>query len=494
VTNVLFWNIRNFGIRKINDPRGGVVPNTGGLTYPQTSAARRAIIMAAIAAAAPDIIVIVEVGSGSTPGDLATNSGGLQGASRLLADLRALTPAAGWRMVPPLWLGARVFFARPASTETVAVLYRGITGTVNRYFTGPNLWTIGANGLSVAPAAMGALPIAGTNYPPQFDAFLTPARAIPGGSLYRPLAPERQSAARITFVRPSNKRPRGGVPYNPSRYGGFRPPYMTSFYEFDTGPMTGRTLTLFAIHSPPRTGPARSMMNDFRATPEIGNAPNAQEIKIMCGDFNLNFLNVAGAYANRYQPLTNGPLAYQSLLPTNVVPPGNPAQLQAFRGYFATHTSAVPFTGPANARVPPTAATQFLWSNPAAAPPPPPPAPGDSYYPGYGYTSAADDTDSIDNILVWPVVAQPGPNQLTVMNLVAGSPFVAQAVVPTPGVPLGAQAFPAVFGNPAPPAGWAPNPIAPNYAAPLALQLYGWPNYGRIYSTSDHFGLLAAIP
>ena len=476
MTNILYWNIRQFGIRKINDPRGGAPP-IGAPTYAQRSADRFAVIAAVINAAAPDIISIVEATTGRTNGDLATNTGGLLGSIELLNALRLTNPAAGWRMVPLLWLGSRT--TRTAGgLETVAVLYRGVSGNVTRYFTGPNYWVGGAGGVSTDPATGVA---AATDYPAPFNGFLAPARAIPGGSLYRGGAPEQRSAARIYYALP-RRRVRGGAPPNFSRYGGFRPPYMTSFYEVNALTGATRTLTIFSIHSPPQTGLARTLMRYYGQTPEIQAAPGLGEIKILAGDFNLNFLNTGtGLYTNVYGPVTL--YGYQSQLPTGLAPPGTAAGIAQFRGNFATHMSSAP-------AAPPAANTLFLWSDPG------PPAAVPSYYPAYGYTSAADNTDSIDNILVRPAAAY----GVTVLNVVTGTPF--QAAVPANNAPLGAAALATQFTNPPPPPPfppppppyWPDNPTAEDFNAASAVQFYTWQNYGCVYSTSDHFGLTTTIP
>jgi hypothetical protein len=477
MTNILYWNIRTFAIRKINNPSAAPANNAGGLTYTQTSADRRAIIMAEIAAAAADIISIVEVRTGRGTGDLVTPSGGLQGAQLLLTLLRAADAAAEWRMVPPLWLGSRVV-PTAGGLETVAVLYRGVTGNVTRYFTGPNLWTGGA-GFSSTVGAPG-------NYPAPFNWFLaeppTAPRQIPNGSLYRPstaLVPswETQSAARISYSRASNL---GHRRARVDLYGGFRPPYMTSFYEVDGVTGAARTLTLFSIHAPPSRGDAAVLMRTFSRTDEIANAPVGAEIKILAGDFNLNFLNtVTGNYTQVYGPLTG--LGYQSLLPTGAGAPVGAGPIKQFRGNFATHLRSVPTKPPPQ----PAADTLFLWTDPAIPV-------TDSYYPAYGCTSVAENTDSLDNILVRP--APLAPYVLTIMNLVTGSPF--QAAVPANNAPLGAVALASQFTNPAaaPANAWPQAPAADDFNAGDAVLLSSWPNYGRIYSTSDHFGLTTTIP
>lgn len=477
MTNILYWNIQQFSINLINIPgAAGAVPNQGapGLTDGVAAQQRLGVIMNVINAAAADIISIVEVQTGTNGhSDLATNSGGLQAAAFLLGELRGADPGAQWRMVPPLWLGARNYL--DARAETVAVLYRGVTGTVQRYFTGPNQWT---GNVSAVP---GAGVVAG-NYPLNFNTFIdngagVPVRNIPAaaGAANRGGQPENQSAARIFFPRPTVKRPRGEAPYRPSRYGGFRPPYMTSFYEEDVAAGTARTLTVFSVHLPPNQNDATAVMGFLGDTPEIINAPAANEIKILCGDFNLDFLTAAGAYSNVYQPVTAA--GYQSLLDDTLIPPVNAAQLQAYRGYFGTHIKNTPDENDAQV-------SRFLWSNGANL----------SYYPGYQYVS---NHVSIDNILVKaPIVLNPRP-PLTIMNLVIGSPFVANPILAGFNPPLGVTALLSQFAGPpavpAPPGVWPQNPSAANFNLPDAHALCGWNNYGRIRGTSDHFPLVTTL-
>jgi hypothetical protein len=479
MTNILYWNVRQFSINLINSPDNNVIPGLGGVTYTGASHQRLGLIVSVIAAAAADIVTIVETQTGSrVPGDLATDSGGLQASRLLLQVLRFIFPAQGWRMVPPLWLGTRWGAARPARTETVTVLYRGTTGNVTRYFTGPNFWSGGVGGISVDPVAAPGVPAA---YPNPIDTYLQPARAIPAASLYRPNVQEDQSAARIKYL---DQVRRAGLRQNTrrrlqdvERYGGFRPPYMTSFFEQDLVAGTARTLTVFSIHSPPKAGPAKTLMRYFSQTPEILAAPGLGEIKILCGDFNLDFLNAAGTYTNIYNPVTG--IGYQSQMPTNLVPPaaGGDA-LRAYRGYFATHLRDQP--PPAN-----FAATAFLWSIGGT----------NATYPGYGYPSTGS-TASIDNILVRPAVAYP----FTVLNLVTGTPYVASALLTAPNpvvpVPLGAVVMGTGFaaapaGAPAGP--WPLEPTAAIYNHPDALMLCAWPNYNKVYGTSDHLPLVTTL-
>lgn len=482
MTNILYWNVRQFSINLIDSPDNFAIPGLGGVTYTGASHQRLALIVNVITTAAADIVTIVETQTGSrVPGDLATNSGGYQASDHLLTELRNQFPLQGWRMVPPLWLGTRWGAARPARTETVTVLYRGTTGMVNRYFTGPNFWSGGVGGVSTDPAGGLGAPAA---YPNPIDAFLQPARAIPAASLYRPNTQEDRSAARIKYL---DQVRRAGLRQNArrrlqdvERFGGFRPPYMTSFFEQDLGAGLARTLTIFSIHSPPKAGPAKTVMRYFSQTPEIMSAAGVGETKILCGDFNLDFLNPAGVYSNVYGPVTG--VGYQSQLPTGLAPPaaGNADALRAFRGYFATHMRDQP--APAN-----LATSPFLWSVAGGGP--------DAIYPGYGYPSGGN-TSSIDNILVKPAGAFP----LTVLNLVTGTPYVASALLTAPNpvvpVPLGAVMMGTGFAAApaAPPTGpWPLEPTAATYTHPSALMLCAWPNYNKVFGTSDHLPLVTTI-
>ncbi|MBB4952053.1 hypothetical protein H4S14_000095 [Agrobacterium vitis] len=493
MTNILYWNIRQFTTKLINSSDGSVVPGIAGLTYATASQQRLALVQNVIDAAKADIICIVEVSSGNGgASDLGPYGNGPQAAALLLQELRDADPthAAQWRMVPPLWLGSRI--TPPAGTETVAVLYRGKTGTVGRYFTGPNVWTGGAGGVSKNPQTGTFTP---QNYPENYNTFIDDPtqgieeRNIPPTSLYRRGKAENQSAARIFYEatqRVGQKRGRN-LYEETGIYGAYRPPYMTSFYEINTATNSERNLTVFSVHAPPQRGAAKAFMQFMADTPEITTAPDvtSAEIKVICGDFNLQFLNANGSYSGVYQPLTG--LGYQSLLPTDLDAPADAAALAAFRGYFATHISAVPSL-PSPLYPPEGAATRFLWSDGYTN--------SLSYYPGYGYTSAAKNTDSIDNILVWSYQAQAPQFPLTVMNLVTGWPFERSTLLPAAcEPPLGENedivASASTFT--APPAPWPLNPTAANYSAGDGEILCSWPNYGRIYSTSDHFPLVTTL-
>lgn len=499
MTNIVYWNIENFGINKFNDPsrkrpRYGQGKN-GGNSPAVASAQRRTNLAAILNATQPDIIVVVEVSSGAGGGgDLATNTGGLNGASYILDLLRAnpLDPNnAEWRLVPPLKVGAG------GLTESVAVFYRGVSGTVGtptevqRYFTGPNIWT-GAN-VSVAAGAPAPYPGVAVGWPNILE-FLDPpgaaaARNIPVGAQYNGNLAESTVAARISFAAQVGAIPAPPVAGGFINYNGLRQPYMVSFVEEDnTGAIT-RNLTIIAVHSPPNFIGATNYMNvllsgaaDVAAPPDV---VNHNEIKIVCGDFNLNAITALGARTNAYNTLVG--LNYTALLYPPPALPGGIA-LESYQGYLATHIK------PARRNAQRTKNSRFLWSDNTVG------APVPSHYPGYRYIGSdiVNNFFSIDNILVQPA---PGAPQFTIMNQVTGTPFNLVGGLPV-GVPVGTRIMPHGLTNlplaPAiPPAGplpiaW-PQAPAPNYAAGLARSLNGWSNYGNLRGTSDHLALFASI-
>jgi hypothetical protein len=465
MTRVLFWNLQTFGINKIDDPSLRRGAGMGGLTFQQASVMRRNLVANTLVAATPEIIVLVEVGSGdSYPDDLATNTGGWAGALDLLNRLRIANPAMGWRLVPPLRVGRR-----PGSKpETVAVLYQGVSGAVRRYFTGPNLWVGGANGHSTAPG----FGVVGNAYPAarNLDTMLVPpvlpavpARNIPGGALHNGGLAENVVAARTRFRL-------SGDPASWINYGVYRPPYMVTFTEADALGNVQRNLTLFGVHSPAVAGDAGVFIIYLQNTEDVVAALGANETRVIGGDFNLRLLAANGGPSNVYAPL--GP-NYVPLWQSAGAPA--PVDLNAYIGYFATHIKHKYTSN--------TEATQFLWSDP----------PNQSPYPGYGYIGSKFVANfySIDNILVWPHQALPYNYQSTVMNGVVGTPFNLVAPIPG-GAPPGTVALGQQMNN-APP-GWPPAPNALQVANIGARNnLTSWANYGYQYSTSDHFAVFAVV-
>src|SRR5262249_7459996 len=139
--------------------------------------------------------------------------------------------SATWRLVPPLRIG------RGGKAETVAVFYRGRStvggGIVNRYFTGPNIWTGGYNGFSVQPRTAAAAAYPGR--PPMgaaldINAMIVPpgtaVRNIPGTALHNAGVAENRVAARNEFRDFDN-----GNPGDVLDFSTLREPYMATFTE-----------------------------------------------------------------------------------------------------------------------------------------------------------------------------------------------------------------------------------------------------------------------
>ena len=431
----------------------------GGMTRQQASAFRSQVLVRVVNAANPDIIMVVEVSSGdSSPNDLASMTGGMAGCVDLLTRIQAALPA--WRLVPPLRIG------QGGKAESIGVFFRAtstVAGQViNRFFTGPNLWTGGYNGTSVAAGVAAAYPAAaGGN--PDINAMLVPpptvARQIPAAALYNGNVAENQVAARTKFSLwdQATDGADGAI-----QYGEFREPYMVSFTEQNTVTGVLRDLTLFGVHSPAVVGDPAVFVTYLANTYEVMRANVGTETRVVCGDFNVNLLDPAGNDAQVYADMAG----YQVLLTPGAGPPAN---VDWFRGYFATHIK--PRT--------PTAASRLLWSDGANA----------SAYPGYGYFGSdfVANFFSVDNILVRPAPAAPNT---TVLNPVVGTPYTAGGVAPPAGAPIGTRPMAHSFTNAL---GWPPTPNAAPYTLALSSNLRSWANYGYVRSTSDHFALYADV-
>lgn len=446
MTRIVFWNIQNFSRNKINDPSMAVVAGHGGVTQNAASNVRRATILQQLhptlpgpggGAVYPHIIVVVEVCTGATgPGQLATNSLGRQGAIYMVQQLRAVTANPQWRLVPPIQVGTG------GRVETVAIFYDG----ANLLFTGPNVWS-GVQSVRPGPVP-GAYPAAIIS---EVNAGLPP-RMTPLGTT------EEHCAPRIQFTHL-------GAPYATAI--GMREPYMASFLELPA--VGGRPISVFAAHASPQPVFAAQLQIDMSNIDEIvgGLAPN--EVRVICGDFNLNLLMPPPAYAPA------GPYALltaQGYVPLLTPPLPQPAPIPPrYWGYFLTHIKA--------------ASKAMLWSTAATQ----------SLYPGYGYggSTHAHNFYSIDNILVRQAVAPLAGNRPTVLNNVVGTPYVAPGGL---NVPLGTmQVAHNMMNLPAPggiPMVW-PNDPAPLSTPGIPAAMRGWLNYGHIYSTSDHLPIYAEV-
>lgn len=482
MTNIVYWNIQKFGYDRI-------AGNADAL-------ARLNVIKGIFGDATPDIIVVVEVTKGIN---------GANGASTLLEDLRNNTAdpnANEWRMVPLQIVG------KSSNTERVAVYYRGIstitttvgttttTSTVTRYFTGPFVWTGGANGSSADPSTnVTASNYADTDFlvPPGTTARIIPQNTTTSSTVqYRAGQPEQQSAARIKFeMQPAESRSGKKKLKTIPSYGTLRQPFMTTFYELEKNATTGatiatRNLTLFSVHSPPSFKDATTYMNNLLGnTIQIIADPDAakNEIKLICGDFNLNTLTDDGKRSENYDVLTSNDVKYTSLNSPDAGTAVTAQNLETYQGYFATHISF----RPKNARSI-KASTNFLWSESTTITSP---------YPGYRYISSTKSipkTYAVDNILIWDSSTNPPPMSFTIMNPIVGTPYTSQLT--TPAVPLGSLTTTCQFTYGTATDGsetWPQTPTAAIFEKATARILVDMSNYGVIRGTSDHLPLCVTL-
>lgn len=455
MARVLYWNIQQFGINKINSPYANRRQLGSTLSMAQASVERSQYILDTLTAQVPDIFVIVETstGAGAGEGTLIT-AGGATGARDLLTTIRA-NPALGatWMLVPPLILG------QGGVTEGISVYYNSATLD----FSGPWGWQGGGNPSDSVLALGGAANLAayGGNW-----ANCLPAVAVPGGSNINPGINSNELAGQWLFhdnAMVPNRLQFPGV--------GNRPPYLTTFWDA----ANNRTVKLLAFHAAPYNPAARNGTNQLSNILEMTNNLVANETGVIVGDFNveINGGNAAVAYGN----LIGG--GYTRHINPTPLPTNYPNV-----GYVATHMKHKYKYG----------ATPWDTNG----------------YPAYGYAVTQymrNNTSSIDNMLTIYGAAAGGPAaNITIVNRVTGSPYT--AVAPAPGgAPTGHYAY--VTGMtqialgmpnaglpvalPLPPngpngdGGYAPGAIG-------ALRRFrGWNNYGRIRSTSDHMALIIDI-
>ncbi|KQY26150.1 hypothetical protein ASD21_19985 [Caulobacter sp. Root1455] len=289
MTRVLYWNIENFAINKIQNPQAKRKRGSSG-TEQAASADRLTYISRHVTETDPDIFIVVEV---ETPYNnnrgVLCGGGGETGMLALLGHLQGLDP--NWCLVPPLIAGNK---------EAVGVFFRADRVT----FTGPDQWNGG-----VGPTVPGlGVPMAQA-YPAPWN------NCLPVGNY---------SAARVQF--PGTV----GMPPPNVNFGlDVRHPYQTTF--LDAG---GRTINIFTVHSPANFVGATAFLQNMTTMAAIA-APGAMnELRLVLGDFNLTLLRVADStYTDCYAPLTA--LGYNVALEPAFGPMPNP--LLGYAGYFATH-------------------------------------------------------------------------------------------------------------------------------------------------------------
>lgn len=459
---LMYQNVNNFGYDRFftdspKKPRDGGI---GGLRFCDAAQARRNVLTNTIVNANPDLISIVEVNRGQNgilPGNLVFDLS----AARLLHRINALglaSPAGArtYKLVPPIVTGAG------GRAEGVAVFY----DTTVLQFLGPWAWPGGQGPANTAAAIVGGGGVV-TAYPPNWTNAANPANdclpnRVIGPGLHNAGLNENTLAAQWHYVNG------GGVVEFPAA--GYRRAILTLFTEINP---PNRILKLVSLHAPPdqvnpppllQPASVQGTANLANIT-EITGAIAANEVYVICGDFNVSlFLTPAPP------PPAPATLAYGPILAANFtqaisrgVAPALIPDAYPSKSYLITHNRP------------------SIDANPWVT----------NGYPGFGYLSEPDHFgryDAIDNIFTrYGAGLVPPPPNTTILNTVSGSPFAAAPAPPgPPPVPQGFVVVPTQLNNPASlgsPAGRVVN-------APGALKAFsGWNNYRKIRSTSDHFAL-----
>lgn len=442
MARVLYWNIEQFGINKINNP--SMVRQTGSTLSKNVASGQRLWhILNTFFLNIPDIFVVVETstGAGNGEGSLIT-AGGRDGALELLNLLRVYF-GNQWKLVPPLILGGM------NRTEGISVYYN----SNNLSFSGPWGWQGAANS-SDSVANIGVPNLAA--YAAPWNNCL-PAVAVPGGNINAGINSNRL-AGQWQF---RGVPPLGGVPGPLLNFPAmnYRPPFLTTFWDA----ANNRTIKLLSYHAPPHNPAAANGTNTISQIDEIINL-GANEVAVIVGDFNVD-INDAPNVATAYNNLIG--LGYTRYINPSPAPATYPVQ-----GYVSTHMKH----GGKRGATP--------WNT--------------NGYPAYGYAVTefrGRNTSSIDNILTrYGGLGAGGPAaNMTIVNRIAGSPY--NRVMPIPaGAAPGALAYNSsmvlnALGEPIalPLAGIAPGNVG-------ALSYFrGWDNYGKIRSTSDHMALIIDI-
>lgn len=441
MTRILYWNIQQFGINKINEPsKKRAWDGTSIPTF--KSVYRKQVIQTTLAQNKPDIFVVVETSTGAgAPGTLITGSG-RDGSLFLLKQLRNWFPADNWQLVPPLRLGLGNV------QEGISVFYNHS----RVQFTGPWGWQGGIHP-SNSVANIGAMNL--TDYAHPWDDTLPDGETPGGGNLINPDVPYRQLAGQWLFHDPA-----GGILGFPNAFN--RTPFLTTFWD-PAG--AGRTIKLLSFHASPKKQQAADGTNQLSHILEMTANLAANEVGVIVGDFNVDLFNT------HFEPI-----AYNNLLAggAGYIRQINPtANTWPNKGYVCTTLRSHKHAKP--------------WAT--------------NGYPGYEIV-IPNTFSSIDNILTLYGATAGGPAaNITIVNRVTGTPYNRTAP-PVGGAPAGSLTYNSAMalnalGIPAalqlPPTG--PNGqggFAPGSIGALTA-FAGWNNYRRIKSTSDHMGLIVEV-
>jgi hypothetical protein len=482
MARILYWNINNFSRPKIQVPAPPAVAleATARLNYIVQN-----VFRGPVGGPIPDIIVVVEVYSrvrevgaeGTVLGSVG-NAG--QGVRLLLAQIRAdaVLGAGGtnWCVVPPINLGTM------GQREAVAVYYNATT----MQFTGPNLIYLLYGAVPQSQPVNAATHAAIANYPPNWVADMPALGRTTNfmiGGVATPI-PENQLAGEWQYYMPGTVRP---IPSHPAPWEnppnriqfpneGCRAPFYTRFLE--TGG-AARTLNIFSVHTSPSS--ARQAVLRMQNIQDMAAVAGGQ-VNVVLGDFNVDtFGGDWGAYNWMMPP---GGIYTCELDPR--VGHAGPV-VPARKPYCMTHL------------LPTAHATPYNNTGMGV-----PTDPQHNVYPRYGYMGSSwpniNNSGAIDNIFTAYGAGAGASANITVVNTVTGTPYnLLGGATPagvtaelTGGLPYASTLVPPNQLVTSPPA----NAVTGGIDSPNLFHLgvfQGWPNFGKIHSTSDHLPVMIDI-
>ncbi len=462
---ILYWNVNNFtadrirvaGHKRSRDDDYGA-PSPGVIHRQVMRDTFRPGLMGFVQDL--DFIVIVEIlgtGGGVVEGQLVADNG-RQGCRDLRQLIRQGVPGGNsWRLVPPIVTGAG------GRREAVAVYFRDDRW----YFLGPQ-----------------ALPQPGVAFPYPVDfrgQYLT-NRPIPPaypymspGGVALPAAQRREQRRAGQYRFPNAAPPVGGGAAPPNVQfpaAGFRSPWLTAFGARGAAGGPADLIRIAAFHATPNNmflaannwadqGTA-ALANCWDLMGRPADAPN--QIDVIVGDFNVdntNAANFAGV----------GPFAGLMANYTPLVQPGPGVAANQF-SYYHTHGRPA---GNWN--------TEIAQAN--FAPPPAANVLAVGDFPGRHYSDL-----SIDNAFVryrGGALPPGGGHSMTILTGVRDLPYP-----PVAGVLTGTYQEPHMGATTPDQAIMHWNGLTRAQANLYDINEYfrSWHNYGKLYSTSDHFALL----
>jgi hypothetical protein len=468
---ILYWNVENFGISKINDTRslGKKRPIDEGEAQAmmqrmlQNSKDRLDFILDTMRqndGAMLDIFVLVEnLAGGSNIGAL-INGDGVQGAVDLLEEIRAKltigTRQDQWKLVPPLLLTSGT------TKEGISVFFNSATLD----FTGPYGWggqQSQPNGTFVA-------------YIKNFKNAL-PTTKVSDNAAYNAGLAQNTLAGQVTFSKAGKE---VGFPVKTKD----RAPLLTTFWDKSGS----RNIKLLSYHAPKPTNEPSKGIRNLANIPEMTTALGDNEVGIIVGDFNVN------AFDTDLCDYAYGPLTTKAPIGQQYKKHITDAGLTSFPGksYLCTTMYA--------ANIAPSI-RPGPWGNLTY---------GVEHtnwgYPGYEYTTE----NSYDNILTryGKNMVAPGDFKITIVNRVTGTPYN-RLNPPTDNAPIGSFIYTSAMKDGNDQNATIPVlPLPPQHAGPdnqggyslSALDANGlytnfnlWENYAKIRSTSDHIPLLIQV-